>query len=509
MNSGNVQMREYILPAIIVGICTLVSLLLRSHLAATNLVMVYFVGVLIVATRFSRRAAMLSSFFSVAAFDFFCVPPYYTFVVAQSEYLITFAVMLVVALLISAMTAQIRLQTAAAVERETQTNALYRLSNELAGHNRIFEIAKAAAGLAEQTFRLKVSIFLPGPDGKISFSRRTSDQLYVPSVEQAIAEWVFVNGRNAGKGVNTLPGASALYIPVKSADKNLAVMAVVPNAAAEEALMPERQQLLEVFASHTGVAIERAIAASTAQTAEVRIETESMRTSLLSAVSHDLRTPLASITGAAGTLQTHWDRLDRPMRDELLQSVADEADRLNRLLNNLLEVTRLESGVRLHKESFPLEEVVGAALHRLKGQLSGWQVRTDIPADLPMVAIDDVLMEQVFINVLENALKYTPAGSDIEVAARQRDGFVDVEVRDSGPGFHHGDEDRIFDKFFRGRTDNSRGAGLGLAICRAIIEAHGGTIWAQNRVGGGAIILFSIPASDSERALLRAEGSTR
>jgi two-component system sensor histidine kinase KdpD len=499
--------REYILSGVVIALCTAVALPLRPHLAPTNLVMVYFIGVLVIATRCSRRAAMLTSAISVAAFDFFCVPPYYTFAVAEYQYVITFGVMFVVAALISAMTARIRLQATAAVEREAQTNALYRLSNELAGHHRVFEIARAAARLAEDTFPLTITMFLPGEDGQISFSRRTSDQLYIPSTEQAIAQWVFEHGRNVGKGMSTLPGASALYIPLRTADRTFGVMAVIPDRTMAAALTSEQQHLLEVFASQTALAIERATAASAARTAEVRVETESMRTSLLSAVSHDLRTPLASITGAAATLRTHWNRLDDRTREELLQSVTDEADRLNRLLNNLLEVTRLESGVHLRKELFPLEEIVGAALHRLRRQLSERQVQTDIPAELPMVAIDNVLVEQVFINLIENALKYTPPDTAIEIAAYQGESVIEVEVRDSGPGFNPGDEDRVFDKFFRDRTDNVRGAGLGLAICRAIVEAHGGTIRAQNRRGGGAIIHFSIPMSDSTSAVQSGERS--
>src|SRR5262245_25428649 len=444
--------REYLLASIVLGVCTALSLLLRARLNPTNLVMVYFIGVLIVATRCSRRVALLVSVLSVAAFDFFCVPPYYTFRVVHYEYFITFAVMLIVALLISAMTAQIRLQTAAAVEREAKTNSLYRLSNELSGHTHVFEIAKAGAALGEETFRSKVTIFLPAEDRKITFSRRTSDHLYVPSAEQTVAQWVFDNGQKAGKGTRTMPRASALYLPIKSAGKVFGVMAMIPSV--EEAFPFESQHLLELFANQIGLAIERAAAASAAQTAEVRMETESMRTSLLSAVSHDLRTPLASITGAAATLRTHWNRLEGDMRDELLQSVIDETERLNRLLSNLLEVTRLESGVRLHKELFPLEEVVGAALHRLERQLSDRRVKTKIPPDLPMVAIDDVLMEQVFINLFENALKYTPPGTDIEIVASHSNNFVEVEVIDSGPGFKEGHEEYVFDKFFRGRTDN-------------------------------------------------------
>jgi len=180
----------------------------------------------------------------------------------------------------------------------------------------------------------------------------------------------------------------------------------------------------------------------------------------------------------------------------LLGSITDESDRLNRLLNNLLEVTRLEGGVRLHKDCFPLEEVVGAALHRMERQIAGRKILADIPADLPMIAMDDVLMEQVFINLFDNALKYAPEISPVEVSARRRNSVVEVEVLDRGPGFAEGQENRVFDKFFRGRSNEVRGAGLGLAICRAIIEAHGGSIRAENRKDGGAIIRFQIPLGD-------------
>jgi K+-sensing histidine kinase KdpD len=338
---------EYGIALLVVAVCTMIALPLRPHVAAANLVMIYLIGVVGVAAKLHRRVALFTSILSVAAFDFFGVPHYFSFAVAESEYFITLAVMLAVALLISGMTSRIRVQEAAAAEREA------------------------------------------------------------------------------------------------------------------------------------------------------KVQSESMRTSLLSAVSHDLRTPLASITGAAATLHNHWERLDEKTRDELLVSVIDESDRMNRLLNNLLEVTRLESGVRLHKEWFPLEEVVGAALHRLKRQIAGRKILTDIPADLPMVALDDVLMEQVFINLIENALKYTPDNSPVEVSARRSENVVEVEVLDRGPGFSQGQENRVFDKFFRGKSDEVRGAGLGLAICRAVIDAHGGSISAENRKEGGAIIRFHIPLGDS------------
>jgi K+-sensing histidine kinase KdpD len=249
--------------------------------------------------------------------------------------------------------------------------------------------------------------------------------------------------------------------------------------------------------------------AATAAERGVQVQTESMRTSLLSAISHDLRTPLASIGGAAATLHSHWDRLDTKTREDLLQSINGETQRLNRLLNNLLQAARLEGGVRLNKEWFPLEEVVGAALHRLQPQLYGRRIATDVPTSLPMIAMDDVLMEQVLINLVENAVKYTPPETPVEIAARRAANVVEVEVRDSGPGFGSAHKDRLFDKFFRGQTDNVRGAGLGLAICRAIVDAHGGTIRAEDRPGGGAVVRFTLPITEPPGKIEPAEAGIR
>lgn len=483
---------EYFRSLVVVAVCTLIALPLRTHLAAANLVMIYLVGVVVVAAKFDRRAAALTSVLSVAAFDFFFVSPYLTLRVSDYEYVVTLLVMLGLALFISTMTARIRLHASEALARDAQTTALYRLSNEVAGRTRIFDILKVAAELAAETFHLKISIFMPDHAGQISLNKRTSDRLLIPSADQPIAQWVFEHGEKAGKGTQMFPKASAVYLPIKGESHVFGVMAVV-QPTESKSMTTEEQHLLGIFITQTALAAERAIAASTAQAAEVRVETESLRTSLLSAVSHDLRTPLASITGAAATLKSHWPQLDTDTRNDLLTTVTDEAERLNRLLNNLLEVTRLESGVRLRKERVPLEEIVGAALHRLKPQLADRQVHTAIPADLPLVPMDAVLIEQVFINLLENAVKYTPPESAIEIAANHHNNCVEVEVRDRGAGFAPDHEHRVFDKFFRGRTDNVRGAGLGLAICRAVVEAHGGSIRAENRPGGGALIRFQIP----------------
>ncbi len=453
------QRKEWAIAGIVVALSTIIALILRPFLAPTNLVMVYLLGIVAVAMRCRQRPAVLASVLSVAAFDFFCVPPYYTFAVSDYEYVVTFAVMLVVALVISTLTVRIRMQAAHAVEREARTEALYRLSSRLAAETRVFEAARAAAALAGEVFGARVVIFLP-EDGQLSFRRRTSDQLPVPPSEEAIAQWVFDHGQKAGLRTDTLPGATALYLPLRGARETFGVLAVLPDAVTnvgDRIFAPEQQHLLEVFANQTALAIERTMSQRAAEESRFHMQTEQMRSSLLSAVSHDLRTPLASITGAASTLRSQGERLPPETRQELLESISDEADRLSRLVANLLDMTRFESGgVELRRDLYPLEEIVGTVLQRMERQLEGRAVSIDLAGNLPpenkpiMVYVDDVLLGQVLWNLLENAAKYTPPGSPLELAGFEQEGSVIIEVRDRGPGVPPGEEERIFEKFYRG-----------------------------------------------------------
>ncbi len=483
------------------SLATVASVLLRDTLAPTNLAMIYLGGVVAVAMRCSRYIAVTTSFVSVAAFDFFCVPPYLTFAVSDYQYVFTFAGMLIVALVISTQTARLREHAANAAVREARTEALYRLSSKLAGETRVFEAARAAADLAGEVFGARVVVFLP-EDGRLSFRRRTSDLLPVPPSEESIAQWAFEHGHKAGLRTGTFPDATALYVPLRGARETFGVLAVLPDAAPNvggRVFEPAQQQLLEVFAGQTALAIERTLSQRAEEETRVHMQTEQMRSSLLSAMSHDLRTPLASITGAASTLRSQGDRLPPETRQELLESISDEAERLARLVGNLLDMTRFESGgVDLRRDLYPLEEIVGTVLQRMEPQLEGRAVSTDLAENLPLVNVDDVLLGQVLWNLLENAVKYTPPGSPLELAAFENEGAVIIEVRDRGPGIPPGDEERIFEKFYRGRSgnvsENVRGAGLGLPICRAIVEAHRGTIEALPRAGGGTIFRIHLPS---------------
>jgi two-component system sensor histidine kinase KdpD len=475
-----------------VGLCTAIAWVMFPFFDLSNLIMVYLLGVVGVAARAQTGPSVLASILSVAAFDFFFVPPYFTFAVADKQYLVTFAVMLVVALVISGLTVRIRWLAQSSRDREQRTAALYALSRELASVRGVTRILEVGARHIQEVLRGQVVVLLPGPDGQLA-SQRLPAALELDSSEQGVSRWVFEHGQMAGRGTTTLPAAQALYLPLLAPHGTVGVLGIRTNdPRALDA--PEQVRQLETFAAQIAVALERAQLAEEAQKAQLRVEAERLRSSLLSSVSHDLRTPLASITGASSSLLETGDGLSGNEHRELLETIHEEAERLSRLVHNLLEMTRLESGsLQVRKDWHPLEEVVGAALGRLSRQARGRPITTCLSDDLPLVPIDDVLMEQVLINLLDNAAKHTPDGSPIEVAARADSGMVTVEVADLGPGLPAGDLERIFQKFARGQAATSRGAGLGLAICQGIVQAHGGRIWAENRPGGGAIFRFTIP----------------
>ena len=480
----------------VVALCTALAWAMFPYFESANIIMVYLLGVVSVAARSTRGPSILASVLSVAAFDFFFVTPYYTFAVSDTQYFVTFAVMLVVALVISGLTIRIRTQAESARQRERRTAALYAMSRELASVRGLDNILSAAIRHIAEVFRSQVVILLPDASRRPAIQTGLPAQFEMDSTEMGVSQWVYEHRQMAGLGTSTLPGAKALYLPLLASRGTLGVLGVRPTETrALEA--PEQLHQLETFASQTALAIERTQLAAEAQAAQVRAEAERLRNALLSSVSHDLRTPLATIMGSASSLLENGTHFQRGTWQDLLQSILDEAERLNRLVGNLLDMTRLEAGtLAVKKEWLPLEEIVGTALARMEKRFGNRPITTHVPADFPLVHIDGLLIEQVLINLLDNGLKYTPRGSGIDISASVSDGTVTVEVADRGPGFSPGEEERIFDKFYRGQTADSRGAGLGLAICRAIVEAHGGKIWAENRPDGGAVFRFTLPAKE-------------
>jgi two-component system sensor histidine kinase KdpD len=497
---------EYAWAAAVVAVGTAVGAAVSRLLSVTDVAMVYLLGVGLVASRYGRGPSVAAALLSIGAFDFFFVPPFYTFSVAEARYLLTFGVMLFIALVISAIAYRLRAQAETARERERRTAALYSMTRDLAGTRGAADVAAVAARHLSATFRAPVQILLPDGEGRVGIPVGAAPAFPMDEKERSVAQWVYDRGRVAGAGTDTLPAAEALYVPLAGSRTAVGV-AGVRAADAKRLQDPGTLRLLETFAGQAALALERARLAEQAQREQVEAEAERLRTALLSSLSHDMRTPLGAITGAASSLLDETGSLAEPARRGLLTAILTESQRMNRLIGNLLDMIRLETGaLEVQREWQPLEEVVGVALIRLEERLRGHLVEVRQPPDLPLVNLDGLLIEQVFVNLLENAVKYTPAGTAIEIGAAVREGAIVVEVADRGPGLPPGEETRVFEKFYRlPGTSGAGGVGLGLAICRGIVTAHGGRIWAENRVGGGAVFRFTLPLVGTPPSLGAAE----
>jgi two-component system sensor histidine kinase KdpD len=477
-----------------VATATAVAWLLFGRQQLADVVMVYLLGIIVASMRLGYGASIVAAVLSVLLVDYFFVPPYFSFAVSDFQHIVTFIVMFVVAVVISSLTKRIRDQAGAARYREQRTASLYGLTRELAGTRAVENLSRVAVRHIHEVFDAKVALLLGGHDGALTNVAVGELALSPDAKEQGVIEWVWSHDKPAGAGTDTLPSSAALYVPLREARGRLGVLGVAA-ADPRRFVDPEQRALLDVFAAQVASALERARLADDAQQVQLQMEAERLRSSLLSSVSHDLRTPLAVITGAASALLQPGSTLVPEARRDLMETISEEAQRLNRLVRNLLDMTKIASGaIKVAKEWQPLEEVVGAVLNRLEDALADRRVEVRLPTDLSLVPIDAVLIEQVLINLLENAIKYTPKGSPIELSARMQENAVVVEVADHGPGVPPEHVDRIFEKFYRlPRESEGSGAGLGLAICRGIVQAHGGRIWAENREGGGAVFRFTIP----------------
>jgi two-component system sensor histidine kinase KdpD len=494
---------QYVWGALAIALCTEVSRIMFPFpfFELDNVVMIYMLGIVVVAIRYGRGPAILSSALAVVAINIFFVPRYLATVPAGTQNLITFASMLIVAVIISGLAVRTKQQAEVAHQREQRAAALYSMSGELASTVDVDDLIRVAVEHIGDVFNCQSLILLPNQKDHLLI---VGDEQLVNEMDldsQRIAEWALDNRQMAGLGSPQNPESDTLYVPLIASRGAVGVLCMRPEERGYS-LNSEQLHLLQTFANQTALAIERTRMAEEAQQAQVDVEAERLRNALLSSVSHDLRTPLTAISGAASTLLDSQS-LDSATRQELAQSIYDEADRLNRLVRNLLDMTRLEAGtVQVHKEWQLIDEVIGVALARLEKPLAGRPVQTDLPPDLPPAPFDAALIEQVLINLLENALKYTPPGTPIDITAHAVGPEMVVAVGDRGPGLAPGDQERIFEKFYRAKhyraeaAGNERGTGLGLTICRGIIQAHGGRIWAENRPDGGALFQFSLPLGE-------------
>jgi len=488
--------RLYMWSVLTVAILTALGIALGDLVMPIDQALIYLTGVVLVAAKLGRGPSFLYSLLSVTCFNFFFIPPIYSFSVYDRSYWLTFIVLLITSLVITNQASRLRLQALFSRRRERDTQTFYALTKELASTRGREDISKAATKHITEMLDVDVAIWLPDEHGQL---QTIVGELPKEAVvkETSVLRWCFDNGQIAGRRTTTMPSAGGLYFPMIATSGILGVMGITPNSLERE-FSGDEIASLETCASLLASALERTNIADMAEQSKVDAEREKMRTMLLSSVSHDLRTPLASITGASSTIVADIDQLPHETIRDLGRSIHKEAERLSHIVTNLLEVTRLESGtVQLNKQPYFIEELVGSALGRLEPLLSKHFVVTKSDEGIPFVLADGVLIEQVLINLLENAAHYTPAGSTIVISVVRKGMTVLISVADNGPGIPAGNEKKIFDKFYSiGQADVQKGTGLGLAICAGIIKAHQGEIWAETRPGGGACFCFTLPVAE-------------
>ncbi len=489
---------RYALGIGLVAIATLLGMSIRGNLEPANLVMLYLASTVIAAIFLGRGPSLLVSILGVLAFDFFLIPPYMTLAVSDTQYLVTFAGLFIVSLVVSTLTARVREQAEASIQREAHTSVLYTLGRDLTSATDLRHVAEIIISHISQVFGRQVAIFLR-ENGHLQVFASTPD--YQPDTnELGVAVWAFEHDQPAGLGTDTLPAAPLRCQPLKTARGLIGVLGVRPRESGRLLITPEQRQIFDSFAHQAALAIERASLAEQARQAELLQATEKLQSSLLNSISHDLRTPLVSITGALSSLRERSLMLDQEARDSLLETAYEEAERLNRLVGNLLNMTRIEAGaIHLKKGPCDIQDVIGAALEQLGERLAERQIIVNLPPEMNLINLDMALFEQALVNLLDNAVKYSPPDRPIDINVSQVQNTFRIEICDRGIGIPAEDLEHVFDKFYRvQRPESVSGTGLGLAICKGIVEAHGGKVQAENRIGGGTIIRIIIPKEITE-----------
>jgi two-component system sensor histidine kinase KdpD len=488
-----VRLRGYLFAAVACAGITAVATPLLRHLDLANIVMLYLLGVVSIAYGFGRGPAALAAILSVLSFDFFFVPPHFTVGVSDVQYLLTFAVMLIVGLVTGHLTAGLRHQAREARHREQRARSLYEMAKSLSSALVEEQVVEIGDRFAESTFRARAAILLPDLSDTL---QPAAAHGATPVYDLAVAQWCCDHNEPAGAGTDTLPASPQLYLPLKAPMRVRGVLVIEPQQP-HVLMIPEQRRLLDTFAALIAIALERIHFVAVAQDTLIKMESERLRSSLLAALSHDLRTPLTALVGMAETLSLDLVAAQSDHRDKA-DVIREQALRTSRMVNNLLEMARLQSGdLKPRKDWQSLEEIAGSAFKELEPALSGHPVKVELPADLPLLRCDPLLMERVLVNLLENAAKYTPAGTPIGVSAEAEQAQLRIEVWDEGPGLPPGKERAVFGQFVRGEKESViPGVGLGLSICEAIVTAHDGKIWAENRRPHGARFILTLPLDE-------------
>ncbi len=477
--------------------CTVVTWFTVDHFDQSSRVMFYLLGVAVIAARFGRGPAVLSTILSVLLFDFFFTQPRFSLLVDDPQDVVTFAILLMVALLISSLMENIHNEAKSSALGKQRISSIYAMSSELVAIRDTQNVMLIAEKHLAEVFNVRAVVLLPNETGKIILPKEAGPAQLRHNIDLNLAQRIYEQGQLKEPDTNVQPDG-LIYAALKAHSKIVGVLALLPlNPSGVE--QPDQQLLLANFASQISLALERIFFATEAQNVLKKMEAEQLRYSLLSAISHDLRSPLTSILTASSILVKSNDKLDEHGRQELDQAIYDEALRLSALTNNLLEIALLETGsFALNRQWERLEEVVDDSLAGLPLRTVNDRISVNLANDLPLVKVDGSVLLQVFTNLINNSLKYTPPGTPIKISAIRRTNELVVTVADHGPGIPAGEEKKIFEKFYRvAGAENQKGTGLGLTICHSIVEAHGGKIWADNLPAGGAAFHFTLPLNDS------------
>ncbi len=474
-----------------------IALLLEPYIGDETVPLVFLMSVIGVAYRFGLGPSVFAALASMLCYNFFFLAPRHTFTIADPTNIAALFFFLFTALIISNLTARVRAQAETARNRAAVANALYAFSRNLASTVTLDDLLWAAVSQIAVSLKVHVVILLPAKDRGLEAVAAFPPGDMIDDADIGAARWSFDSGRPAGRGADTLPGARRLFLPLRTGRSSIGVVGLGAGPRPDVILTPDERRLLDALMDQAAVAMERIKLAGEMDEARVAAETERLRSALLTSLSHDLKTPLTSILGAANSLGEYDDLFDQKARGDLIRTIEDEAGRLSRFVTNLLDMTRLEAGaIELHRESTDIAEVIGTAAQRAKALLDSFDVRFEIEPDLPLLDLDVMLIEQVIMNLLDNAAKYAPPSSAITIGARRREDAVIIEIIDEGTGIPADRLALVFDKFYRvnGRDRQRAGTGLGLAICRGFVEAMDGTIGVSNRTDRpGAIFTVKLP----------------
>lgn len=485
--------KHYLAAIASVGIATLIDFILDPYLETSNLIMIYLLAVTTVALQGKLGPSIVVSVLSVLAYDFFFIPPYLSFGIEDWQYLLTLLVMLVITQLITHLAILTHRQAEAAKLSERHTAALHTLSRQLASTRGVDKLLEIAVHYLSDIFNSEVLALLPEENHLVIRALNKAEQP-LNDKEQGVAQWVYDLGQPAGLGTDTLPFSDAIYVPLLASKSTIGVLRIRPLQT-NHLFTPEQMHLLEACANQIAMAIEVDHMQEHAKKTEFLSESTRANNALLQSVSHDLRTPLAAVMGAATTLTEMASSLEAKKIKKLGQEIYMESEQMTRLINNLLQITYFEAEtMKLQIIPHAINDPIQGAVKTTVERLGKKQINIHIPTNLPKVPFDNTLIQEVFVNLLENAIKFTEPDSPIDITVMLKPSEILVCVEDRGPGIVPDEINKLFEKFYRGRgLQSERGLGLGLAICRSIIQAHGGRIWAENRENGGARFVFTLP----------------